>query len=1036
MDKCLPGSPVKVSQAPRIAGDSAKKRRSGSHKRSSTSQSLESLAIQGEPAFQDLAPLTKIPFFEDLTLKTVRSIIKRCTRSLYRAGEEVISEGKTTSGFHILVKGKVQLFAKNSEGKEVELGNRYPGQYFGFISLVNDERIEPVTVRVVDDAILLSISTEEFERMCTEFSSMKVIVEDHARVVKVQLSQIPFFEGVSALKMQQLATMLELKQCDEEEIICHQGDVATGFYIIVKGTIAVSVDTKEGGSVHLNTLGPGAWFGEIALLHDAVRTADVKVLYHIISYHIISYHIISYHIISFHIISYHIISYHIISYHIISYHIISYHQIRSDQIRSDHIRSYHIISYHITSYHIISYHIISYHIISYHIVSISHHHHIIITSYHIISHHITSHHIISYHITSYHIISYHITSHHIISHHITSHLIISHHIISHHITSHHIISHHITSYHIISYHITSHHIISYHIISYHITSHHITSYHITSHHIISYHITSYHIISYHITSHSHQALQDCTLLFLSQKRFKTFMTLAPEVMTGPFTQTISRRTANSLKAIPLFGFLQKKQIGPLGRFDEQKLNLLGELFRWEKYEENEYVFKEGDSADAFFIVVKGMVDVMTPHGDDGKDEILLNTLTTNSWFGEIALLKQTVRTASVIARTHCLLLKLLKQDFDEFIKIAPEVKAPFISLLSARTANSMRGLPIFKNIKENKPWNKLSILGAMFQFQSYPVGDKVVRAGDPPGKFWIIVDGTVQVSVQACNAEGKQEQVVLDTLQKDDYFGAIALVKNTVQFTTVTCSEECLFLSITQDQWRSFLSIAPSLKEHFEQLCTTRLAAFLRGYEIFRKNIKESKPWSKLEMLVGMMEIVSFQDGQPIMRLAPGGLESPENRFSVVAYGEAEVHRPAEEKLTKHSLYQGDFFGEFPEELKFPSAVHITATGGLTTILSVSRANFRRFREICPELVEALRDFYGVRYGKTWKSGPQNASNFFPPLNYILLLTSLRTLQVIFDVYTRAEKSVAIVKRQTSVKTGFSKSVLVCKNALDSDQRF
>ena len=56
----------------------------------------------------------------------------------------------------------------------MKLGSRGPGQYFGFSALVFEERIEPVTVRVVEKAIVLSISADLFEKLCEECPSMGV----------------------------------------------------------------------------------------------------------------------------------------------------------------------------------------------------------------------------------------------------------------------------------------------------------------------------------------------------------------------------------------------------------------------------------------------------------------------------------------------------------------------------------------------------------------------------------------------------------------------------------------------------------------------------------------------------------------------------------------------------------------------------------------------------------------------------------------------------------------------------------------------
>jgi len=246
------------------------------------------------------------------------------------------------------------------------------------------------------------------------------------------------------------------------------------------------------------------------------------------------------------------------------------------------------------------------------------------------------------------------------------------------------------------------------------------------------------------------AIAPCTLLCLSKERFATFVKLAPEMReSGIFDSTITRRTANSLKAIPLFGFLQKKKIGPLELFDENKLQLLGQLFKFQQYDNGVTIFSEGEKADTFFIIVRGSVEVKTTTGtsSDGKaKEIMLNRLLDNDWFGEIALIKNTVRTATVVTTSKCVMLKLHTDDFQKFLTIAPESRETFEQIISVRTSKTLQKIPIFKSVKENKPWSKLAMLGAMFQFVTFPEGHVIYTEGDPNTQFYVIVDGKIELS--------------------------------------------------------------------------------------------------------------------------------------------------------------------------------------------------------------------------------------------------------------------------------------------------
>lgn len=58
--------------------------------------------------------------------------------------------------------------------------------------------------------------------------------------------------------------------------IVTQGEIGDRFYVIARGKVEVLRDQPDGGAVWLATLGPGEYFGEVALLKDLPRTATVR----------------------------------------------------------------------------------------------------------------------------------------------------------------------------------------------------------------------------------------------------------------------------------------------------------------------------------------------------------------------------------------------------------------------------------------------------------------------------------------------------------------------------------------------------------------------------------------------------------------------------------------------------------------------------------------------------------------------------------------------------------------------------------------
>jgi predicted MFS family arabinose efflux permease len=82
------------------------------------------------------------------------------------------------------------------------------------------------------------------------------------------------------------------------------------------------------------------------------------------------------------------------------------------------------------------------------------------------------------------------------------------------------------------------------------------------------------------------------------------------------------------------------------------------------------IVREGDRADALFVLVSGSVEV-TARGEAGGEEQLLRTMPAGSYFGEIGLLEGIPRTATVTAAQPCTLLRLDGDAFLEALTAGP-----------------------------------------------------------------------------------------------------------------------------------------------------------------------------------------------------------------------------------------------------------------------------------------------------------------------------------------------------------------------------
>lgn len=84
------------------------------------------------------------------------------------------------------------------------------------------------------------------------------------------IAGIPLFEGLVSEDLDRIAGWLEPIDVPAEWHLLNQGSYPDGFFVVLEGTVRI-----ERNGDPIAELGPGEFFGEIALLEDNKRTATV-----------------------------------------------------------------------------------------------------------------------------------------------------------------------------------------------------------------------------------------------------------------------------------------------------------------------------------------------------------------------------------------------------------------------------------------------------------------------------------------------------------------------------------------------------------------------------------------------------------------------------------------------------------------------------------------------------------------------------------------------------------------------------------------
>ena len=84
------------------------------------------------------------------------------------------------------------------------------------------------------------------------------------------LGRCPFFAELSRGELMELAKATEDMEVEEGRALTREGESGREFFVIIEGEVAVTKDGSE-----IRKMGPGDFFGEIALIEDTPRTATV-----------------------------------------------------------------------------------------------------------------------------------------------------------------------------------------------------------------------------------------------------------------------------------------------------------------------------------------------------------------------------------------------------------------------------------------------------------------------------------------------------------------------------------------------------------------------------------------------------------------------------------------------------------------------------------------------------------------------------------------------------------------------------------------
>ncbi len=234
--------------------------------------------------------------------------------------------------------------------------------------------------------------------------------------------------------------------------------------------------------------------------------------------------------------------------------------------------------------------------------------------------------------------------------------------------------------------------------------------------------------------------------------------------------------------------------------------------RLRRFTNEQTIVTEGEPGDSFFMLADGIVVVSKRYAEK---PVTLAHLHQGAVFGEMALVSNAPRAATVHARGDVDLLELRRSDLEQHAGELEGVKKALKRFTRGRfLANLAATSPLFKSLA--KPDRRT--LMAKFRPQTIYEGDVLIEEGEPGRGLYLALRGDYQVTTQK---DGRAVELAI--LRGGDVFGEISLLNEAPTVATVTARSLGEVLFLPKEEFQQVVMRYPEVLSTLSQMTEDRL---------------------------------------------------------------------------------------------------------------------------------------------------------------------------------------------------------------------
>jgi CRP-like cAMP-binding protein len=219
--------------------------------------------------------IEKVPFFDGMERRLTSKVVEQALLLQFPPGGVICRQGDYEGTFYIILSGEVDVETRSQNQDHIHLATLGKGDFFGEIGPLSGQ---PRTATVIAKArtVVLQVPKDLFLEMHRRSPQIKRRIDQIyiERSLQTHLRQVALFSTLADEVLAALANSVELINFTKGDAIIREGDDGDCLYLIRSGFVKVSHGPLDHEKI-LTYLREGSYFGEMALIRDEKRSANV-----------------------------------------------------------------------------------------------------------------------------------------------------------------------------------------------------------------------------------------------------------------------------------------------------------------------------------------------------------------------------------------------------------------------------------------------------------------------------------------------------------------------------------------------------------------------------------------------------------------------------------------------------------------------------------------------------------------------------------------------------------------------------------------